>query len=70
MNRVKKALAWYMRARNGYLAPEALSCVRCTRGESVLVGTIYADGGTWIQVLVEGTTLVTVTRGPWKVETL
>lgn len=58
-----RAVARYMRARHGYLAPASRGRVRCTLGESVVFGEIYSDHGGWIQVLVEGQTLVALSVG-------
>jgi len=68
VKRLRKLLDWHSRVRYGYRAPATRARVRCSRGQSVLFGTIYSDNGSWIQVLVEGETLVALPSGAWNVE--
>jgi hypothetical protein len=70
MRWLRKALAWHTRVRYGYLAPSIPGRVRCSLDDSVLFGEIYAEDGSRVQVIVEGSALITLYVGPgaWKVE--
>lgn len=66
MNLLVRAAKWYLNLRLGYVAP-AGGRICCTKGDSVIYGDLLADNGGYVQVLIEGRTLVTLPTPAWEI---